>query len=134
MEEEIEELYFDRRGTIHSVRTSPDLMSPPDGAFLGVLVSGDLVGCGGFKRLNAQACEIKRMYLKPEVRGRGLSALLLEGLEERARELGYSLARLDTGDRQESAQRLYEGAGYRQIPKYNDNNLATLWYEKLLTT
>ena len=57
---------------------------------------------------------------------------LLEALEQRARELGYAIARLDTGDRQPAARRLYEGAGYRRIPAYNDNDLATYWYEKEL--
>jgi GNAT superfamily N-acetyltransferase len=79
-----------------------------------------------------EACEIKRMYVAPEVRGRGASRDLLVALEDRARELGYSIARLDTGDRQPAAKRLYEHAGYRPIPSYNANNLATFWFEKEL--
>lgn len=132
MEREVEGLYRDRRGSIHSVRSSPEAMSPPHGAFLELVEGGRALACGGLKRFDDQSCEIKRMYVIPEARGRGLSGLLLEALESRARDLGYSVARLDTGDRQLAAIRLYEGAGYRRIPKYNENDLATLWYEKRL--
>lgn len=131
-EAEIEELYGDRPGSIHSVGARPAEMSPPAGAFVLVLVEGEPVGCGGLKRLDEGTCEIKRMYLLPRVRGRGLARELLEALERRARELGYSRARLDTGDRQPAAKRLYEGAGYRPIPDYNANSMASYWYEKAL--
>jgi GNAT superfamily N-acetyltransferase len=132
MEQEIEETYADRSGSVHTVGATPEEMSPPDGAFVIIRSEGRAVGGGGLKRLDAEACEIKRMYLVPQVRGQGLSRVLLTALEDRARELGYSIARLDTADRQVAAQRLYEGAGYRSIPKYNANDLATLWYEKEL--
>jgi GNAT superfamily N-acetyltransferase len=72
------------------------------------------------------------MYLEPEWRSRGLSGQLLTALEDRARGLGYTRARLDTGDRQPSAKRLYEGAGYRQIDDYNDNRVARFWFEREL--
>ena len=132
MEDEISELYSDRPGSVHSVPADPGDMVPPDGDFLVVVHEGRLAGCGGLKRLDERACEIKRMYIRPEVRGNGLSTRLLEALEERARELGYSIARLDTADRQPAAVPLYEGAGYRRIPPYNDNDLAVYWYEKEL--
>ena len=45
---------------------------------------------------------------------------------------GYSMARLDTGDRQPAAERLYDSAGYRRIPDYNSNPLARLWFERRL--
>jgi GNAT superfamily N-acetyltransferase len=57
---------------------------------------------------------------------------LLTELEEQARELGYRRARLDTGDRQPSAKRLYEGAGYRHIDDYNRNRVASYWFEREL--
>jgi GNAT superfamily N-acetyltransferase len=58
--------------------------------------------------------------------------VLLDALEEHARELGYARTRLDTGDRQHAAAALYEGAGYRRIPDYNRNRLARLWFEREL--
>jgi GNAT superfamily N-acetyltransferase len=132
MEDEIEELYADRPGSIHSVGASVEEMSPPEGAFVLVEAGGELVGCGGLKRLDEGTCEIKRMYLRPEARGGGLSRGLLDALEARALELGYLRARLDSGDRQPAAIRLYEGAGYERIPDYNGNTAATVWFEKRL--
>ena len=133
MEDEIDELYHDRSGSVRSVTAEPDEMRPPDGDFLVVVHEGRPVGCGGLKRLDDDVGEIKRMYVAPDARGKGLSRMLLEALEDRARELGFTIARLDTGDRQPAAQRLYEGAGYRRIPRYNENDVATRWYERSLS-
>jgi len=132
MEREIDELYSDRPGSVHTVGAAPDEMVPPEGDFLVVHHEGRKAGCGGIKRIDDEACEIKRMYVIPEARGLGLSTALLAALEERARELGYRIARLDTADRQPAALPLYEGAGYRRIPPYNDNDLAVYWFEKEL--
>ena len=132
MTEEIEELYADREGSIHRVGISVEEMRPPNGAFLVLVAGGRQFGCGGLKRLDGAACEIKRMYIEPAWRGRGLARPLLESLEARARELSYAIARLDTGDRQPSAKHLYESAGYRRIPDYNENPLARFWFEREL--
>jgi GNAT superfamily N-acetyltransferase len=132
MTDEIEHLYRDRDGSIHRVSASPAEMSPPAGAFVVVSADGAAIGCGGLKRLDGETCEIKRMYLEPRWRGRGLSRPLLEALEARGRELGYRVVRLDTGDRQPSARHLYESAGYRRIPDYNSNPLARFWFEREL--
>jgi GNAT superfamily N-acetyltransferase len=133
MEAEIDALYEDRTGSMHTdSATSAEEMSPPGGGFLLMRIAGDAVGCGGLKRLDDATCEIKRMYLAPQWRGRGLSRVLLDALEQHARELGYARARLDTGDRQHSAAALYEGARYRRIPDYNGNRLARLWFEREL--
>lgn len=133
MEAEIDALYEDRTGSIHTdSATSAREMSPPGGGFLLMRIDGDAVGCGGLKRLDDDTCEIKRMYVAPEWRGRGLSGVLLDALEEHARGLGYARVRLDTGDRQHAAAALYERAGYRRIADYNGNRLARLWFEREL--
>ena len=87
---------------------------------------------GGVKRLDDDACEIKRMYVVPEARGRGLARRLLDELEDAARGLGYRIARLDTGPQQPHAQRLYESAGYAAIGNFNANPFASFWGEKAL--
>ncbi|MCW3003168.1 MAG: MarR family transcriptional regulator [Conexibacter sp.] len=92
----------------------------------------DAVAGGGIKRLDADACEIKRMYVVPEARGRGLGRVLLEALEAQARRLGYRVARLDTGPQQPGAQRMYETAGYRAIQNFNANPFASFWGQKTL--
>ena len=111
---------------------TPEQMAPPDGAFLVVWRGEDPVACGGLKRLDAEACEIKRMFVEPHARGAGVAGVLLVALEEEARRLGYAIARLDTGPRQPHAQRMYERAGYRPIDNFNANPFASFWGEKRL--
>ena len=132
MEREADRLYSDREGSIHMVSAEPDEMRGPGGGFLVAYAGSDAIGCGGFKRLDGETCEIKRMFLEPGWRGRGLSRGLLEAIEAAARDAGYRIARLDTGDRQPSAKRLYDTAGYRRIPAYNGNTLARHWFEREL--
>jgi GNAT superfamily N-acetyltransferase len=110
----------------------PQDFAPPGGSFL-VGRLGDAVVCGGgVKRLSAACAEIKRMYVAPAMRGRGLARTLLGALEDEARRLGYRLARLDTGPEQPHARALYLSAGYRPIGDYNGNPVATFWAEKSL--
>jgi GNAT superfamily N-acetyltransferase len=132
MEVEAERLYGDREGTIHAVSAEPAEMRRPSGGFVVALREGRAIGGGGFKRLDERTCEIKRMFLAPRWRGQGVSRPLLAAIEAAAREAGYTAARLDTGDRQPAAQRLYDGAGYRRIADYNGNPLARLWFEREL--
>lgn len=112
---------------------TPSELSPPTGTFLVGFDHLRPVCCGGLKRLPDGACEIKRMYVAPDVRGRGVAALLLGALEDAARALGYRTARLDTGPAQPHARRLYEAAGYCEIENFNGNPFASFWGEKALT-
>ena len=92
---------------------------PPDGVFLVVRDDGRrAVGCGGVCRFDETRAELKRMYVVPDARGRGLGRLLLIELEEEARRLGYAGIVLETGDRQPEALGLYASAGYERIPCY----------------
>jgi GNAT superfamily N-acetyltransferase len=112
---------------------TPADFAPPGGAFVVVFDDdGRAVAGGGLKRLDDAGCELKRMYVLPEVRGRGLAKVLLKGLEDEARRLGYAVARLDTGPEQPEAQRMYERAGYAPIADFNDNPFASFWGEKAL--
>jgi ribosomal protein S18 acetylase RimI-like enzyme len=72
------------------------------------------------------------MFTVPEARSRGHARRLLEGLEDAARELGFRVARLDSGPHQQHAVALYRSAGYRDVPDYNGNPYATYWGEKRL--
>jgi GNAT superfamily N-acetyltransferase len=108
-------------------------LSPPHGAFLVGWNDGEPICCGGVKRLDDRICEIKKMYVVPAARGTGVARLLLHVLEDRARELGFEIARLDTGPRQGNAQGLYESEGYVAIPDFNGNPVAVFWGEKPLS-
>ncbi|MGB9182884.1 MAG: GNAT family N-acetyltransferase [Solirubrobacteraceae bacterium] len=113
-------------------KAGPAELSPPGGAFIVGSRDGRPVCCGGVKRLDDHACEIKRMYVVPEDRSAGVGRVLLHALEDRARELGYVIARLDTGPRQAGARGLYESEGYREVENFNGNPVASFWGEKPL--
>ena len=110
----------------------PEELSPPHGGFVVLTEDGRPVVGGGVKRLADRTCEIKRMYVVPAARGRGIGRELLGALEALARDLGYAVARLDTGAKQPRARRLYERAGYVSVPDYNGNPYAAFWGEKRL--
>jgi GNAT superfamily N-acetyltransferase len=110
----------------------PEELSPPHGGFVVLWEDGRAMAGGGVKRLDDRACEIKRMYVVPDARGRGAGRVLLEALEDLARDLGYRVARLDTGPEQPGAQRMYERAGYVPVSDYNGNPYASFWGEKAL--
>jgi GNAT superfamily N-acetyltransferase len=94
------------------------VFEPPDGVFLVVWESEEPVACGGVSRYEDTTAELRRMYVRPEARGRGVSRALLGALESEARRLGYAFVRLETGDRQPEAIGLYVSSGYLPIPRF----------------
>jgi GNAT superfamily N-acetyltransferase len=107
-------------------------LSPPGGGFVVGWRSGEAVCCGGVKRLYENTCEIKKMYVIPAERGKGVARTLLHELERLALELGYDVARLDTGPKQVHAQALYRSEGYEEVQDFNGNPVAVFWGEKRL--
>lgn len=133
MRVEIEALYAGLDMTSEEMpKAGPAELNPPRGVFLVGYEDGVAVCCGGIKRLEPVTCELKRMYVVPEARGRGVGRALLGALEDRARSLGYTVARLDTGDEQAGARHIYVSAGYRSIHNFNGNPVATFFGEKQL--
>ena len=94
------------------------MFEPPDGVFLVAREGGRALACGGICRFDAARAELKRMYVVPEARGRGLGRALLGELEAHARELGYRGTVLETGELHREALGLYATAGYERIPCY----------------
>ena len=76
------------------------------------------VGCACFKCYNTDTVEIKRMFVRPAARGKGISALILTELEIWAKSLGFRCAVLETGSSQFEARGLYRKLGYLRIPNY----------------
>lgn len=113
-------------------KAGPTELGPPDGVYLVGYRDGVAVCGGGIKRLPDGACEIKRMYVVPQARRSGVARALLAALEDAARDLGYRIIRLDTGDRQPHAQALYEASGYRRVGNFNNNPAAAFHGEKKL--
>ncbi len=110
----------------------PAELAGPDGVLLLVRVDGEPAGLGGVRHLDTDAAEIKSMYLAPAHRGKGLARRLLAELEEISRRRGCRAVRLDTSDYLTDAVALYRAAGYREVPPYNENAKANLWFERSL--
>jgi GNAT superfamily N-acetyltransferase len=92
------------------------------------------LGCGAIKEYGAHTMEIKRMYVAPESRNKGIASRILSELEAWARELSYTTCILETGKKQPEAIALYKKSGYQSIPNYGqyagvDNSLC---FEKRL--
>jgi ribosomal protein S18 acetylase RimI-like enzyme len=104
----------------------------PAGVLLLARVDGEAAGMGGIRHLDTDIAEIKSMYVAPAQRGRGLARALLTELEEISRGHGCRAVRLDTSDYLTEAIGLYRAAGYREVPDYNANPKASLWFERQL--
>ena len=89
-------------------------------------------GCGALKQFNSNTMEIKRMYVSPESRKKGLATNILSELENWASELSYENCILETGKRQPEAIELYKKNGYKRIPNYGQysNVENSLCFEK----
>ena len=108
---------LDGEGDIGPTREAA-MFEPPDGVFLVVREDGRAIACGGLARFDEKRAELKRMYVVPEVRGRGYGRRVLAELEAYARRLGYTGIVLETGELQAEAIGLYRSAGYERIPCY----------------
>ncbi len=110
----------------------PANLDPPSGALLLGRVEGDPAALGGVRHLDTAVAEVKSMYVAPAYRGAGLAGRLLCELERIAREHGCRAARLDTSSYLTAAVALYRSAGYSEVPDYNGNPKADLWFERSL--
>lgn len=98
----------------------PAEVSGGRGAFLVIYQEGTPVGCGAVRLLDSETAELKRMYVSPAVRGRGLGRRLVAALETGARALGVRRLVLETGIRQSAALALYRATGFEPIPLYGE--------------
>jgi putative acetyltransferase len=106
----------------------------PQGALLLALVDGNVAGCGAMRPLHgtdyANACEMKRLYVRPAFRHFGLGRLLAQALLDRGVQAGYSAMLRDTLDEMEAARELYASLGFEEIPPYYFNPIAGAHYLK----
>jgi GNAT superfamily N-acetyltransferase len=131
LDAEIEPLYA--RESRHGY--SVDKLLAEGVAFFVVRHNGTPAGCGGVKVVDGEYAELKRMFVRPAFRGLGLAKALLEHLTAFARDSGVAVLRLETGIHQHAAIRLYEKAGFRQIPPFGNYFVdpVSLCYEKTLS-
>ncbi len=113
----------------------PGEYAGPQGALLLAFVDGALAGCGALRPLAdvdyANACEMKRLYVRDDFRRFGLGRLLAQALIDRATQAGYSCMLLDTLDDMEAARGLYASLGFEEIPPYYYNPIPGAHYLKV---
>jgi len=110
----------------------PRDLVPPNGILLMARLDGEPVGLGGVRYLDTEVAEVKSMFVSRSKRGVGIGRLLLVELEAIAAERGCRAVRLDTSDYLFPAVGLYRSAGYEEVPAYNENPKANLWFERQL--
>lgn len=100
----------------------PGKYAQPDGRLYLANFNNELAGCIAMRKLEDGICEMKRLYLRGNSRGKGLGNMFIEKLISEARIIGYKTMRLDTfPPKMAKAVKLYESHGFRQIPPYYDN-------------
>ena len=109
----------------------PGQYGPPDGVLLMVMDSRQSAGCVALRKVEDGICEMKRLYLRPKYRGRGLGRRLAERIVSEAAALGYKVMRLDTLDKLKEAMGLYEVMGFRRREPYYGNPLPGVVYWEL---
>ncbi|MEO3744670.1 GNAT family N-acetyltransferase [Plantactinospora sp. B5E13] len=99
---------------------APAEFAPPNGTFLVAYLDGEPVGCAGWRSHGdtGEVAELKRMYVSPVARGRGVARAVLAGIEESARKHGRRRLVLECGDRQPEAVALYQSSGFERIPDF----------------
>lgn len=100
----------------------------PDGRLYIVLDGDKAAGCVGLLKMDDEACELKRMYVRPEYRGRGLAKFLGEMIMREGAEIGYKYMLLDTLPFLTAAQSLYRKLGFYEIEKYNNSPMENATY------
>jgi putative acetyltransferase len=112
--------YFDQNEFDEELASLPGKYSPPDGQLFLACDDGEPAGCVALRRIDNQACEMKRMFLYPQYQGKGIGRRLGEAIIRDARAAGYAIMRLDTSWRQQEAQALYSKLGFQRIDPYYD--------------
>ncbi len=110
----------------------PGDYAPPDGRLLLATEDDQLAGCIALRKLGDGSCEMKRLFIRPAYRGKGLGRVLVAAIIDEARQLGYTRMRLDTiPGRMDQAIALYRSIGFVEIEPYYENPIQDAKYMQL---
>jgi ribosomal protein S18 acetylase RimI-like enzyme len=111
----------------------PGSYAPPTGRLLLAYCDGQAAGCIALRKLEDQICEMKRLYVRPAYRGKGVGRKLVDAVIAEGRDIGYQRMRLDTIESSmRDAIALYRRRGFREIAPYRTNPIAGALYLELL--
>ena len=116
--EQVQQEYVLRYGGRDAAPVQPAEFFPPQGLFLVAEIDGEPAGCGAWRALPAGVAEIKRVYVEPSFRRRGLAQVIVAALEVAAARAGHTSVVLNTGRQQPEALALYADLGYGPVPGY----------------
>lgn len=114
----VQQEYVVRYGGPDAAPVDPGEFAPPEGLFLVAEVGGEPAGCGAWRAHGPGSVEVKRVYVEPAFRRRGLAEVVMAALEETAARAGHREVVLNTGPAQPEALALYAGLGYRPVPGF----------------
>jgi putative acetyltransferase len=110
----------------------PGDYSPPDGRLLLAEYERQLAGCAALHKLEPEICEMKRLYLRPQFRGKGVGLALAQTIIAEARDIGYGRMRLDTVEPiMKDAVAMYRRLGFKEIAPYRSNPIEGAMYMEL---
>jgi putative acetyltransferase len=109
------------QGFAEELARLPGEYARPAGRLMLVFEAELAVGCGALQPIDDHVCEMKRVYVRQSVRGRGAGRLLIDALIEMAREVGYERMRLDTLPSMTRAMAIYRSLGFKEIAPYRVN-------------
>lgn len=121
------------QGIDHELDSFPGKYIKPDGAFLVAKVDNMVIGCVGLRKIDDNTCEMKRLYVNNEHKGKGIGKALVEKIIMKAKNMNYIKIRLDTLPKMKTAQELYKNFGFYGIEQYTENPIiGAKFMEKLL--
>ena len=109
------------QGFAEELARLPGEYARPAGRLMLIFNGLEAVGCGALRPIDDRVCEMKRVYLRPPVRGKGAGRMLIGALIETAREIGYEQMRLDTLPSMTRAMEIYRSLGFKEIAPYRVN-------------
>jgi N-acetylglutamate synthase and related acetyltransferases len=110
--------YFDPMAIEKELSGLPGKYAMPEGRLLLALYNNEPAGCVALRKIDAETCEMKRMFVYPELHGKRIGYALAEAIIHEAKDIGYSSMKLDTSWRQVEAQNLYQSFGFKKIEPY----------------